>query len=171
MRDAATGALPDRVVTVRGARMKIKYKQKEAARETLPLIPNYCIAIDIVDFGERRRTTEGRYRYVLTVIDHATRFLSWYPVRNNTGREVARILFDHWICVFGRVMMSRAPGVLNALPGRCAGIAAARSGVVGASPRHEHRRGRCRPAVARNRSNAELGEQKPRNNREGRVAG
>lgn len=60
--------------------------------------PSECIALDLT--GPHVPSRRG-HRYILTVIDHFSRFAEAFPVRNQEALTVARVLVDQWIARFG----------------------------------------------------------------------
>ena len=45
--------------------------------------------------------TAGGHRYILTFIDHFSRFAEAFPVRNQEASTIAKVLVDQWISRFG----------------------------------------------------------------------
>jgi hypothetical protein len=64
----------------------------------LPSQPFEIVAIDIV--GPLPPSRHGN-RYLLTVLDHLTRFCEAIPIRTQTAEEVGRVFVDQIICRFG----------------------------------------------------------------------
>jgi transposase InsO family protein len=60
--------------------------------------PLECISLDLT--GPHIPSSQG-YRYLLTVIDHFSRWAEAYPVRNQEALTVAKVLMDQWIARFG----------------------------------------------------------------------
>ena len=65
----------------------------------LPNVPNYAIGIDLVSM-QAIPSNQG-HRYVLTVIDQASRFLRFIPIKNKTAAVVAEVILQEWVSVFG----------------------------------------------------------------------
>ena len=64
----------------------------------LPSKPFEIVAIDIV--GPLPSTENGK-RYLLTVLDHLTRFCEAIPLRTQTAKEVGRTFVDQIVCRYG----------------------------------------------------------------------
>jgi len=47
------------------------------------------------------RASVGGYRYVLSIVDHHSRYLQLVPLRNKTAETVLRGFYDHFITLFG----------------------------------------------------------------------
>lgn len=69
---------------------------------TLPKAPEKMpfefVSIDIV--GPLSRQQDGS-RFILTMIDHATRFLRAIPITNVRANTVAGVFLNHWVTIFG----------------------------------------------------------------------
>ena len=59
--------------------------------------PFQVVAIDLVEY----KASADKYRYVMSVIDHLTRFLVLAPLKDKTMATVARTLVDRVFSVFG----------------------------------------------------------------------
>ncbi|VDO11451.1 unnamed protein product [Haemonchus placei] len=46
-------------------------------------------------------TTRGN-RYIVTVVDHFTKYLGAYPVPDKKADTIAEVIFSQWICIGGR---------------------------------------------------------------------
>ena len=57
-----------------------------------------CLGVDIT--GPHPVSSRG-YHYIMTVIDHYSRWAEAYPIRNQEAATVARMLMDQWIPRFG----------------------------------------------------------------------
>lgn len=60
--------------------------------------PMECLGIDIT--GPHPTSSKGN-KYIMTVIDHFTRWAEGYPIRNQEAHTVTKNLVDHWISRFG----------------------------------------------------------------------
>ncbi|EYB94572.1 hypothetical protein Y032_0170g268 [Ancylostoma ceylanicum] len=60
--------------------------------------PFQIVGVDLLEMG---LTTCGN-RYIVTVIDHFTKYLGAYPVANKKAETVAEALFSNWVCGAGR---------------------------------------------------------------------
>ncbi|EYC19204.1 hypothetical protein Y032_0025g1233 [Ancylostoma ceylanicum] len=60
--------------------------------------PFQIVGVDLLEMG---LTTSGN-RYIVTVIDHFTKYLGAYPVANKRAETVAEAIFSNWICGAGR---------------------------------------------------------------------
>ena len=60
--------------------------------------PLECIGIDIT--GPHPVSTTG-YRYILTIVDHFTRWAEAYPIRNQNATTVANVLVKEFVSRFG----------------------------------------------------------------------
>ncbi|KAL6742132.1 hypothetical protein Aduo_015320 [Ancylostoma duodenale] len=60
--------------------------------------PFEVIGVDLIEMG---LTSRGN-RYIVTVIDHFTKYLGAYPVPDKRAETVAEAIFGHWICAAGR---------------------------------------------------------------------
>ena len=65
----------------------------------MPAIPGYCIAIDLVSYLSVP-STQG-FKYVLTIIDQATRFVRFIAIKTKNAARVAQKLLEEWVCCFG----------------------------------------------------------------------
>ena len=63
----------------------------------LPEAPLEMVSADLMDL---RSSTRG-YRYVLSIIDHHTRFLQLVPLRDKTADRVLTAFMDHYVTLFG----------------------------------------------------------------------
>ena len=74
--------------------------KRRAMLQPLPAVdqPFKRIAIDIV--GPLPRTKQG-FKYILTVIDHSTRFPLAVPLKETSAKTVAEALQNHVFCMFG----------------------------------------------------------------------
>lgn len=60
--------------------------------------PMECLGIDVT--GPHPTSTKG-HKYILTVIDHFSRWAEAYPIRNQESLTVASTLLDQWISRYG----------------------------------------------------------------------
>ncbi|WKY07926.1 hypothetical protein Q1695_007431 [Nippostrongylus brasiliensis] len=60
--------------------------------------PFEIIGVDILEMG----LTSSGNRYILTVIDHFTKYLGAYPVPDKKAETIAEVIFNQWICMGGR---------------------------------------------------------------------
>ncbi|KAK6027020.1 hypothetical protein OSTOST_06993 [Ostertagia ostertagi] len=60
--------------------------------------PFEIVGIDLLEMG---LTTRGN-RYIVTIIDHFTKYLGAYPIPDKKAETVAEVLFSNWICGCGR---------------------------------------------------------------------
>uniref|UniRef100_A0A0N4VSB0 RNA-directed DNA polymerase n=1 Tax=Haemonchus placei TaxID=6290 RepID=A0A0N4VSB0_HAEPC len=60
--------------------------------------PFEIVGIDLLEMGLSSRGN----RYIVTIIDHFTKYLGAYPVPDKRTGTVAEVLFSHWICGAGR---------------------------------------------------------------------
>ena len=69
--------------------------------QPLPVVyqPFERVAVDIVTVQE----TNPRYKYVLTMVDHATRYLEAAPLTGKTAQEVADVVFNRLFLRYGPV--------------------------------------------------------------------
>ena len=51
-----------------------------------------------IDGCEMPLSRAGGFRHMLTVVDRASRMVELIPLRTKSARDVAKALFDHWIC-------------------------------------------------------------------------
>ena len=56
------------------------------------------LGIDVI--GPHPTSAKGNV-YILTIIDHFTKWVELFPMRNQEAAAIAKILFDHVICVHG----------------------------------------------------------------------
>ncbi|RCN42221.1 integrase core domain protein [Ancylostoma caninum] len=71
--------------------------------------PYEMIGIDILEMG----LTSSGNRYILSVIDHFTKYGGAYPVDSKSAETVARVLFEKWMaegCRFPRCILSDQGG-------------------------------------------------------------
>ncbi len=59
--------------------------------------PNQVVQIDF----EQLPLTSSGYRYVLTIIDHYTKYAEAYKLRSITAKKAANAIFKNWICRYG----------------------------------------------------------------------
>ena len=59
--------------------------------------PLELVSADLMDL----RASAGGYRYVLSIVDHHSRFLQLVPLRNKSAETVLRGFYDHYITLFG----------------------------------------------------------------------
>lgn len=76
----------------RGNTQKAPLESLSAAK-----FPMERVSADITDLG---LSTKG-FRYVLSIIDHHSRFLQLIPLRNKTSATVTNAFLDHWVTLFG----------------------------------------------------------------------
>ncbi|ROT61289.1 hypothetical protein C7M84_020961 [Penaeus vannamei] len=62
-----------------------------------PSGPLELVSADLMDL----RASVGGYRYVLSIVDHHSRYLQLVPLRNKTAETVLRGFYDHFITLFG----------------------------------------------------------------------
>jgi len=73
------------------------------------------LGIDVT--GPNRTSSKGN-SYVLTVIDHFTKWNELFPMRNQEAATVARILVDRVFCIFGcplQILTDQGPNFESAL--------------------------------------------------------
>ncbi|EYC17457.1 hypothetical protein Y032_0030g2059 [Ancylostoma ceylanicum] len=74
------------------------------AKNTPPLKPIVTtrpfeiIGVDVLEMG----LTEGGNRYILTVVDHFTKYLGAYAIPDKEAETIAEVFFSDWICMNGR---------------------------------------------------------------------
>jgi len=56
------------------------------------------LGIDVT--GPHPTSSKGNI-YILTIIDHFTKWAEMFPMKNQEAATVAKIMFDHIICVHG----------------------------------------------------------------------
>ncbi|CAD6185164.1 unnamed protein product [Caenorhabditis auriculariae] len=77
----------------------------DAPQLTAPLNPYITsepleiVALDLIDMG---RAASGN-RYILTIIDHFTKFAAAHPIQNKIGETVATTLTENWLLRKGRI--------------------------------------------------------------------
>ena len=77
--------------------------KKPNVQERAPLVPIHAtkpfemISIDFLQVDK----CKGGFEYILTVVDHFTRFAQAYPTRKNTSRAAADKIFNNFILQFG----------------------------------------------------------------------
>jgi transposase InsO family protein len=80
-----------------------RYHRGKAPKQT-PLKPFVAgelwevVSVDIT--GPHPRSRRG-YVFILTLVDHFTKWAEAVPIRNHTATTVARVLFDHVFSRFG----------------------------------------------------------------------
>ncbi|EYB82894.1 hypothetical protein Y032_0348g3182 [Ancylostoma ceylanicum] len=60
--------------------------------------PFQIIGVDVLEMG---LTSRGN-RYIVTVVDHFTKYLGAYPVPDKKADTIAEVIFSRWICEGGR---------------------------------------------------------------------
>jgi transposase InsO family protein len=80
-----------------------RYHRGKAPRRTAPKPfvagePWEVVSIDIT--GPHPRSRRG-YIYIVTLVDHFTKWAEALPVRNHNAQTVARVLFDNVFCRMG----------------------------------------------------------------------
>ena len=73
-------------------------KRKGKLQEMLVGSPGERISIDIT--GKHPKSRRGNY-YILTVIDHFTKFADGYAIPNHEATTVAKMLINRWFVYFG----------------------------------------------------------------------
>jgi len=80
---------------------KIKAQQSKNLAQLLyltPMKPNQLITTDIA--GPLKETARGN-KYFIVIIDHFTKFIQVYPLRRIQAEDVAEVIVNNWICIFG----------------------------------------------------------------------
>ena len=80
---------------------KRNYDNSKPPLHPIPLPPfNFCrIHLDIV--GPLPSSTEKNYKYILVVVDSFSNWCESFPMQTQDAVEVARILFEEIICIYG----------------------------------------------------------------------
>jgi hypothetical protein len=63
-----------------------------------PIRPNQLVTTDLA--GPFIRSTKGN-KYFMVMMDHFTKYLQIYPLRNITAESVAKKIVKSWCCIFG----------------------------------------------------------------------
>ncbi|KAH7719684.1 gagpol and env protein precursor [Aphelenchoides avenae] len=80
-------------------------KQRKAVPPLKPIVskrPYELVGIDVFSLGQ---TSSGN-QYVVTVIDHHSKFCSAYPVPGKSAPEVAKVFWENWCLCEGRQPIS-----------------------------------------------------------------
>ena len=56
-----------------------------------------CVAVDVVEY----KKLSQRNRFILSVIDHLTRFVAFIPIKDKAARTIVRNLIERVFSVFG----------------------------------------------------------------------
>ncbi|CAN0027382.1 unnamed protein product, partial [Sphacelaria rigidula] len=65
-------------------------------------IPFQCVSIDLVEYKTISNSSAGvPCRYVMSVMDHLTRYALFIPIPNKCAVTVARMLVDRVLSTFG----------------------------------------------------------------------
>ena len=86
------------VTTCRPCLERKMYAEK---KRSLKLVFNNAFERVYLDLKDLSKQPSGEYKYVLVILDAATRWVELIPLKTKGEMEVSRAFYDEWICRWG----------------------------------------------------------------------